>query len=133
MLLQIQVYVDSLVKKAYDNWDQVVEYDGKSLVNAEQNNSSVESENELHLESIDYGSGLDHQLQLPVPMPVPSEQQMNSGMAVGGKHSFFHELQFDGSSLFVLPPSFSFGTGVSDFQLRISNIISHYSFLMIMK
>ncbi|XP_061361500.1 calmodulin-binding protein 60 B [Gastrolobium bilobum] len=80
-----KVYVDSLVKKAYDNWDQVVEYDGKSLVNAKQNNGSVESENELHLESIDYGSALDHQLQLPVlPMSVPSEQQMHSGMPVGG-------------------------------------------------
>ncbi|KAJ1433506.1 hypothetical protein SESBI_06042 [Sesbania bispinosa] len=80
-----KVYVDSLVKKAYDNWEQVVEYDGKSLVNVNQNNSSVESENELPVESIDYGSGLDHQLQLPtLPVSVPSEQQINSGMPVGG-------------------------------------------------
>ncbi|XP_027333947.1 calmodulin-binding protein 60 B isoform X1 [Abrus precatorius] len=80
-----KVYVDSLVKKAYDNWDQVVEYDGKSLVNANQNNRSVASENELRVESIDYGSGLDHQLQMPaLPVSVPSEQEMNSGMAVGG-------------------------------------------------
>lgn len=79
-----KVYVDSLVKKAYENWDQVVEYDGKSLVNAELNNNSVESENELH-DSIDFGTGLDHQLQMQaLPMSVPSEQQMNSGMAIGG-------------------------------------------------
>ena len=75
-----KVYVDSLVKKAYENWDQVVDYDGKSLVNAK-----ISSENELHVESIDYGSGLDHQLQLPVlPVSVPSEQQINSGIPVGG-------------------------------------------------
>ncbi|CAJ2649731.1 unnamed protein product [Trifolium pratense] len=72
-------------KKAYDNWEQVIEYDGKSLVDAEQNNNSVESENELHVESIDYVGGLDHQLQMPsLPMSVTSEQQMNSGMPVGG-------------------------------------------------
>ncbi|KAK7329821.1 hypothetical protein VNO77_24001 [Canavalia gladiata] len=77
-----KVYVDSLVKKAYDNWDQVVEYDGKSLVNANQNSRSV-AENELRVESIDYG--IDHQLQLPVlPVSVPPEQQMNSGIPVGG-------------------------------------------------
>ena len=88
MLLQVQVYVDSLVKKAYENWDQVVDYDGKSLVNAK-----ISSENELHVESIDYGSGLDHQLQLPVlPVSVPSEQQINSGIPVGGKHYHFLEL-----------------------------------------
>ncbi|RDX82062.1 Calmodulin-binding protein 60 B, partial [Mucuna pruriens] len=80
-----KVYVDSLVKKAYDNWNQVVEYDGKSLINDNQINRSTASENELRVESIDYGSGLDHQLQLPAfPVPVPSEQQINSGMPVGG-------------------------------------------------
>ncbi|TKY54598.1 Calmodulin-binding protein 60 B [Spatholobus suberectus] len=80
-----KVYVDSLVKKAYENWDQVVDYDGKSLVNANQNNRSIASENELRVDSIDYGSGLDHQLQLPaLPVSVPSEQQMNSGIPVGG-------------------------------------------------
>lgn len=80
------MYVDSLVKKAYDNWEQVVEYDGKSLVDAEQNNNTVESENELHVESIDYDGGLDHQLLMPsLPMSVASEQQINSAMPVGGK------------------------------------------------
>ncbi|XP_054821974.1 calmodulin-binding protein 60 B isoform X2 [Prosopis cineraria] len=59
-----KVYVDSLVKKAYDNWDQVVEYDGKSFLT---------------------GNGLDHQLpQSDHPVTVPSEQQMNSGLPVGG-------------------------------------------------
>lgn len=31
-----KVYVDSLVKKAYDNWNQVVEYEGKTLLNFNQ-------------------------------------------------------------------------------------------------
>lgn len=101
------------MKKAYDNWEQVVEYDGKSLVDAEQNNNSVEPENELNVESIDFDGGLNHQLQMPsLPMSVTSEHQINSGMPVGGKRFCFLESQFDGSSsLFCssLPFSFSFG------------------------
>ncbi|KAE9609842.1 putative CALMODULIN-BINDING PROTEIN60 [Lupinus albus] len=78
-----KVYVDSLVKKAYENWDQVIEYDGKSLVSVGENNDVADSE--LQIESIDYTSGLDHPLHLPVlPVCVPSEEQMNSGMSVGG-------------------------------------------------
>jgi len=114
MLLQIQIYVDSLVKKAYENWEQVVDYDGKSLVNGSQNNSSIASENELRVESIDYGSGLDHQLQLPgLPVPVPSEQQMNSGMSVGGKHCCFLNSRMISSFSVPNPSSFLFELGLS--------------------
>ncbi|KAJ0265438.1 hypothetical protein HA466_0017220 [Hirschfeldia incana] len=35
-------YVDALVKKAYENWDQVVEYDSKSLMNFNQVNKTAE-------------------------------------------------------------------------------------------
>ncbi|XP_019463484.1 PREDICTED: calmodulin-binding protein 60 B-like isoform X2 [Lupinus angustifolius] len=78
-----KVYVDSLVKKAYENWDQVIEYDGKSLVSVGENN--VVADSELQIELIDYTSGFDHQLHLPVlPACVPSEDQMSSGMSVGG-------------------------------------------------
>lgn len=67
--MQVQVYVDSLVKKAYDNWDQVVEYDGKSLLGA---------------------SDLDQQLPQPaLSVTVPTEQQMNSGLPVGGKYCYY--------------------------------------------
>ncbi|KAI9117363.1 hypothetical protein K1719_011529 [Acacia pycnantha] len=59
-----KLYVDSFVKKAYDNWDQVVEYDGKTLLP---------------------GNGLDHQQpQSALPVSAPSEQQLNSGLLVGG-------------------------------------------------
>ncbi|KAE9602408.1 putative CALMODULIN-BINDING PROTEIN60 [Lupinus albus] len=78
-----KVYVDSLVKKAYENWDQVIEYDGKSLASAKENN--VVADGELDIESINYSSGLDDQLHLPLPpAPVLSEQQMNAGMLIGG-------------------------------------------------
>jgi hypothetical protein len=29
----LQLFADALVKKAYDNWMYVIEYDGKALVN----------------------------------------------------------------------------------------------------
>ncbi|KAG9159301.1 hypothetical protein Leryth_019900 [Lithospermum erythrorhizon] len=32
-----KVFVDNLVKKAYDNWNEVVEYDGKSLLGVKEN------------------------------------------------------------------------------------------------
>ncbi|KAL4346103.1 hypothetical protein HN51_064258 [Arachis hypogaea] len=80
-----KVYVDSLVKKAYENWEQVVEYDGKTLVGAAQNDRPDTPENELPMESINYTTGLDHQLQSQsLPVSVPSQHQMNSGMLVGG-------------------------------------------------
>ncbi|XWS70928.1 hypothetical protein CRYUN_Cryun03dG0092600 [Craigia yunnanensis] len=78
-----KVYVDTLVKKAYENWNQVIEYDGKSLLNFKQNRRSS-ARNELQMGAIDYPNALDHQLQLPrVPVPVPTEQ-VHSGLQVEG-------------------------------------------------
>ncbi|KAI9117582.1 hypothetical protein K1719_011748 [Acacia pycnantha] len=59
-----KVYVDALVKKAYDNWDQVVEYDGKTFLP---------------------GNGLDHQQpESALPVTAPSVLQLNSGLPIGG-------------------------------------------------
>lgn len=84
-LLVLQVYVDTLVKKAYENWNHVIEYDGKSLVNFRQTNKSV---NELPIGEVDYSNSLDHQLPLTrLPVPVPSEPaSMGSGLMSGGKN-----------------------------------------------
>lgn len=85
-----KVYVDTLVKKAYENWNHVIEYDGKSLVNFRQTNKSV---NELPIGEVDYSNSLDHQLPLTrLPVPVPSEPaSMGSGLMSGGySDSFGH-------------------------------------------
>ncbi|KAL1829743.1 hypothetical protein DCAR_0209112 [Daucus carota subsp. sativus] len=82
-----KVYVDTLVKKAYDNWMHVVEYDGSSLLGPK-----------VHGDSGSLGSGIrtgpylgstDHQLSLPTlpsfPVAVPPEQpSMNPGHVAGG-------------------------------------------------
>ncbi|CAN1198463.1 Calmodulin-binding protein 60 C, partial [Linum perenne] len=41
-----KVYVDTLVKKAYENWNEVVEYDGKSLLSFKQTKRSTTSRTE---------------------------------------------------------------------------------------
>lgn len=88
-ILLPQVYVDTLVKKAYDNWNQVVEYDGKSLLSIKQNKRS--SRNELPMGPVDYPNALDNQLTQPrLPGSIPSEQTlMDSSLLIGGKHALF--------------------------------------------
>ncbi|KAL6331802.1 hypothetical protein AAG906_020145 [Vitis piasezkii] len=80
-----KVYVDNLVKKAYENWNQVEEYDGKSLSFKQIIRSST-SRNEHMIGSMDYPTALEPPLSLPRP-PVagPSEQSlMDPGISVGG-------------------------------------------------
>ncbi|GAB4853586.1 Calmodulin-binding protein 60 B [Ancistrocladus abbreviatus] len=79
-----KVFVDTLVKKAYDNWHQVIEFDGRSFVNAKQTRRSSSSRNEQLMAPINFSSSLDNQLALPsLPISVPTDQpQMDSGPAV---------------------------------------------------
>ncbi|XP_019054271.1 PREDICTED: calmodulin-binding protein 60 C isoform X2 [Nelumbo nucifera] len=78
-----KVFVDSLVKKAYENWGQVIEYDGKALLSYKQNKRSS-SRNELPMAPTDYANSFDQQVSVP-RLPVPSEQSsMDSGLNVGG-------------------------------------------------
>ncbi|KAJ4827785.1 Calmodulin-binding protein 60 B [Turnera subulata] len=83
-----KVYVDTLVKKAYDNWSEVVEYDGKSLMSFKQSKRSSSSRDELQMGQIGYSNALEQQMQvprLPAPAPVPTEQpSVHSGLQVGG-------------------------------------------------
>ncbi|XP_073289593.1 calmodulin-binding protein 60 D-like isoform X1 [Primulina huaijiensis] len=64
-----KVQVDSWVKKAYDNWNQVVEYDGKSMLNFKQIKQSSTSRNDLPLGPVNYPNSLNGQLP-PQRMPV---------------------------------------------------------------
>ncbi|OWM89265.1 calmodulin-binding protein 60 B-like [Punica granatum] len=78
-----KVYVDSLVKKAYENWDQVIEYDGKSLLNFKQVRRSAR--NEPQMGALEYPNTVE-QLQLPrLPVPFSAEQpSADSSLPVGG-------------------------------------------------
>ncbi|XP_076885478.1 calmodulin-binding protein 60 B-like [Bidens hawaiensis] len=81
-----KVYVDTLVKKAYDNWNQVVEYDGKSLVNFKQPKRSGASRNDYSMASIEYPRSSNNQQLLPRhPVVGPSESlSVDSNLLLGG-------------------------------------------------
>lgn len=80
-----QVFVDTLVKKAYENWMHVIEYDGKSLLGFDQNKSSDAFQNDLSIHPQDQPNSFD-QLTLPcLPASVPAEHPpMNPGLTIGG-------------------------------------------------
>ncbi|XP_050367856.1 calmodulin-binding protein 60 D-like [Argentina anserina] len=113
-----KVYVDGLVKKAYENWIHVLEYDGidgKSLLNFKQQKGLVTSQNEVPMASQEYTDSFNQQFTLS-SLPVPSEQHImdpgftargyNDGMAtrfsIPQNVNLNPPSQFDGSSF---PPS----------------------------
>lgn len=77
-----KVYVDAWVKKAYDNWNQVVEYDGKSLLNFKQTKKS----SALPLGPVNYSHSVESQLPPQrLPVSVPSEpSSIDQSMLIGG-------------------------------------------------
>lgn len=77
--------MDTLVKKAYDNWMHVVEYDGKSLLSLNQNKTSDAPHYDLASGSQNLSNSFDHQLNLPsLPASTSSEQpHMNPGLNMG--------------------------------------------------
>ncbi|TXG47293.1 hypothetical protein EZV62_026587 [Acer yangbiense] len=81
-----EVHVDTLVKKAYDNWMHVIEYDGKSLLDFMQNKSVVSPQADIPTGPQNYLNSFDQQVALPtLTVPPPPEQpSMDSGLSVGG-------------------------------------------------
>ena len=78
--------MDTLVKRAYDNWDQVIEYDGKSLLSFRQSKRANSSRNELQMVTNNYPTASNNQLQVSHLPPLPSEQTtLSSGLPVAGK------------------------------------------------
>ncbi|KAI3904659.1 hypothetical protein MKW98_014839 [Papaver atlanticum] len=73
-----KVYVDTLVKRAYENWMHVVEYDGKNLLGFNQNKRGPSTRSEVAMNVSDYTTAYDQHQQVsvprlpgPVPVPVP--------------------------------------------------------------
>lgn len=82
-----KVFVDTLVKKAYDNWTHVIEYDGKSLLGFDHNKNVDAPQNDLRIQSQYQPNSFD-QLTLPtLATSVPAEHTpMNPGLTVRGHH-----------------------------------------------
>ncbi|MED6131449.1 hypothetical protein PIB30_010205 [Stylosanthes scabra] len=85
-----KVYVDTLVKKAYENWMCVIEYDGKSLLYYNQNKTLGTAQPQLPMDSHNYSNSnsLDQQTSIPnLPVPAPTWQpSMDPGVTVAGYH-----------------------------------------------
>ncbi|GAV58852.1 Calmodulin_bind domain-containing protein [Cephalotus follicularis] len=86
-----KVDVDALVKKAYDNWMHVIEYDSKSLLGFKQNNSTKTTQTDAKICLQDYsnafGEQVNQQINLPtlsVPAPTEHHHQMSSELSIGG-------------------------------------------------
>ncbi|KAI3694718.1 hypothetical protein L1987_77687 [Smallanthus sonchifolius] len=96
-----KVYVDTLVKKAYDNWNQVVEYDGKSLVSYKQPKRSGVSRNDYSTGAIEYPRSSNNQLMPPRhPGVGPSESpSVDSNLLLGGYNDSLDNMYQTGSQL----------------------------------
>ncbi|RAL49642.1 unnamed protein product [Cuscuta campestris] len=57
-----KVYVDTLVRKAYENWMHVVEYDGRALMSLNENKSTDSSRNCQAIGSHDHSNSFNHQI-----------------------------------------------------------------------
>ncbi|XP_010448367.1 PREDICTED: calmodulin-binding protein 60 D-like isoform X1 [Camelina sativa] len=83
-----KVYVDELVRKAYENWNQVVEYEGKSLLNFNQPGRSDMSQTDPAATFANYSStaAAGHPINVTViPSTVPPNQSsLLSEFSVGG-------------------------------------------------
>ncbi|KAJ0984226.1 hypothetical protein J5N97_002582 [Dioscorea zingiberensis] len=81
-----KVFVDTLVKKAYDNWMSVIEYDGKALLNLKQNKKTNASRNEVPSVQANYSASYDQQVsQASLSVSLPSDQSaIDTGVNVGG-------------------------------------------------
>lgn len=90
-----QVYADTLIKKAYENWTHVVEYDGKSLLSLKQNKIEDSSRTESPV-SQPNPNFYTHELSLPsLPVAPPMEQpSVDPGLKIGGINPEIHELYF---------------------------------------
>eukprot|EP00268_Persea_americana_P046877 TRINITY_DN4849_c1_g1_i1.p1 TRINITY_DN4849_c1_g1~~TRINITY_DN4849_c1_g1_i1.p1 ORF type:complete len:651 (-),score=134.70 TRINITY_DN4849_c1_g1_i1:536-2488(-) len=70
-----KVFVDTLVKKAYDNWMHVIEYDGRAFVNPKQSKRASSARTEVPMGPVDYVPTMDQQVSYPrLQISVPPEQ-----------------------------------------------------------
>ncbi|CAL5068027.1 unnamed protein product [Urochloa decumbens] len=83
-----RVFADTLVKQAYDDWINVVEYDGKALLRFKQKNKSVTTRSETAKASASY----------PAPnVVVHSQKQLAGGPVNAGQSSLSNISEADGT------------------------------------
>ncbi|KAL2495154.1 Calmodulin-binding protein 60 C [Forsythia ovata] len=83
-----KVFVDTLVKKAYENWMNVIEYEGKSLLGLGQNKISYVPQNDHGNGSQDQPNSFDHLGLESLAASIPPEHPYtNPGLTIGGHYN----------------------------------------------
>ncbi|XP_062183599.1 calmodulin-binding protein 60 D-like isoform X2 [Phragmites australis] len=79
-----RVFADTLVKQAYDDWINVVEYDGKALLRFKQKKRSVTTRSETAKASMSYPAshGLAHSQKQLTGAPANAEQSSFSNIII---------------------------------------------------
>ncbi|CAD5175368.1 unnamed protein product [Musa acuminata subsp. malaccensis] len=75
-----KVFADALVKKAYDNWMQVIEYDGRALLNFTKNKKAPAAQKESLLASSNYPSSYDQQVSQMHSQASASSTELSAEM-----------------------------------------------------
>ncbi|CAN6237311.1 unnamed protein product [Urochloa humidicola] len=104
-----KLFADALVKKAYDNWMYVIEYDGKGLFNPKPKKNAALVQAETNLP--DVGSASYQQHLSSTSMPGPSPSGGSDSVGYDDNQSATHPAQLQSSSSNVQPPyddTFSF-------------------------
>ncbi|OMO90951.1 Calmodulin binding protein-like protein [Corchorus olitorius] len=96
-----KVFVDTLVKRAYDNWHQVIEYDDKvlnSLASSKGTNPSTAPVNENNYEATDYYTNTttqkNRQQQYIPSEPSPPCQSNNNNNNTNHANAFHQLIEF---------------------------------------
>ncbi|KAK9681789.1 hypothetical protein RND81_10G028000 [Saponaria officinalis] len=89
-----KIYADGLIKKAYDNWMHVVEYDGKSLLSLKQ--SKNENISRVEAPMSQPNNYYNHHVSFPsLPIPAaPEPPSVDPSLKIGGLYPFLHSLSF---------------------------------------
>ncbi|XP_066329564.1 calmodulin-binding protein 60 B-like [Miscanthus floridulus] len=105
-----KLFADALVKKAYDNWMYVIEYDGKGLLNPKPKKKAASTgQAETHAPAV--GATPYQQHLSSTSMPGPSPSGGTDSIGYGVDQSATHPSQLQSSSANVQPPyddTFSF-------------------------
>ncbi|CAD6247872.1 unnamed protein product [Miscanthus lutarioriparius] len=105
-----KLFADALVKKAYDNWMYVIEYDGKGLLNPKPKKKAASTgQAETHAPVV--GATPYQQHLSSTSMPGPSPSGGTDSIGYGIDQSATHPSQLQSSSANVQPPyddTFSF-------------------------
>ncbi|XP_039117041.1 calmodulin-binding protein 60 D-like [Dioscorea cayenensis subsp. rotundata] len=79
-----KVFADSLVKRAYDDWMQVIEYDGKVLLNFKEKKKATASPKESLSGQANYPTSYDQQVYRQLPAITAVDQPTVDAGVLGG-------------------------------------------------